>query len=154
MVKINMVKVTIEYDNINDTETIASEVSMESDVENESENDDSDDPEVLVEEIEMPEDIVSSDKIQKCGHCASTFMTKSNLKEHRRIPQSFQCVFCDKNFALEDNLSMHIEAHNVKCDQCPELVKSNEQVTEYKGTNHKEDVGNESKDDDSCGSSC
>ena len=76
-------------------------------------------------------------------------MTKSNLKEHRRIPQSFQCVVCDKYFALEDKLSMHMGTHNVKCSQCPEAFKSKEQVTEHKGTNHKEDVGNESEDDDS-----
>ena len=42
-----------------------------------------------------------------------------------------------------------METHNVKCDQCPEVFKSKEMVLEHKGTNQKEDVENESIDDDS-----
>ena len=81
----------------------------------------------------------------KHGHKSQ--VTKSKLEEHKRI----KCNSCDKEFVLQDKLTMHMETHNAKerskleshmkkhrfrCDKCTKVFYTKLKFDEHRKKTH------------------
>uniref|UniRef100_F7BV92 Zinc finger protein n=1 Tax=Ornithorhynchus anatinus TaxID=9258 RepID=F7BV92_ORNAN len=71
-----------------------------------------------------------------CAVCNKKCSSASNLQEHRKIHEIFECQECDKKFISANQLKRHMITHSEKrpyiCEVCNKSFKRLDQVTAHK----------------------
>lgn len=71
-----------------------------------------------------------------CSVCNKKCSSATNLQEHRKVHETFECQECDKKFISANQLKRHMITHSEKrpytCEVCNKSFKRLDQVTAHK----------------------
>lgn len=81
-------------------------------------------------------------ELVQCTVCLKHVETKT-LSKHMKLHSEFKCVTCDRTFAKQNHLNLHMQSHlkkEYRCDQCDELFSNKKSLKSHETTVHSTSV--------------
>lgn len=72
-------------------------------------------------------------ELVECTVCLKQVEVKS-LSKHMKLHAEFKCVTCDRTFAKQNYLNLHMQSHlkkEYKCDQCDEIFSNKKSLKSH-----------------------
>lgn len=84
----------------------------------------------------------SRNELVQCTVCLKDVDAKT-LAKHMKLHSEYKCITCDRTFAKQNHLKLHMQSHlkkEFRCEQCDELFSNKKSLKSHETTVHSASV--------------